>query len=100
MEIAIPSKGRAKKVETLTIFPEAILFVEPQDYNLYKESYPKNKIININKNDQGISYVRNFILNYFTFYDFSLSIQQLQFMFNPTSHLFFSVVLAFNISPD
>ena len=59
----IPSKGRPN-TKTHKLFEDAgievIHFLEPQDYNRYKH---KNKI-NIGKNDQGIGFVRSFMLNY------------------------------------
>ena len=59
----IPTKNRFK-TKTYKLFEEAGIefkhFIEPQEFDLY--DLP-NKV-NINKNDQGISYVRNFMLNY------------------------------------
>lgn len=59
----IPSKGRPK-TKTYKLFQEAgievIHFLEPQDYNNYK--VPKK--VNIEKDNKGITYVRNFMLDY------------------------------------
>lgn len=64
-KIAIPTKGRAGKIDTLVIFKDAVLFVEPQESKVYKEIYPNNEIVILPENDKGISYVRNYILNYY-----------------------------------
>ncbi len=59
----IPSKGRPK-TKTYKLFQEAeidvIHFLEPQDYNNY--NVPKK--VNIEKDNKGITYVRNFMLDY------------------------------------
>lgn len=67
MKIAIPSKARAGNVTTHKLFNtnDIFFFVEPQDFNKYQKCYPGCKIIDIGENNQGISYVRNFILDYF-----------------------------------
>lgn len=67
MKIAIPSKARPDII-TLDLLKsnEIYIFVEPQDLNDYKKYKGRvKKIVNIEKNDQGIVYVRNFILDYF-----------------------------------
>lgn len=43
---------------------EYYLFIEPNELHLYQSFYPKAKIINIKKNDNGLPFVRNFMLNY------------------------------------
>jgi len=63
VEIGIPSKGRAGKVSTIGIFKNATLFVEPQEYNIYKQHY--EHVINIGENNKGISFVRNFMLDFY-----------------------------------
>lgn len=63
MEIAIPSKGRPQFVARL-FFDKATVFVEPQDYELYKKENPDMKLVNIEANDKGVAYVYNFILNH------------------------------------
>ena len=59
----IPSKGRPK-TKTYKLFQEAgievIHFLEPQDYN----NYNVTKKVNIEKDNKGITYVRNFMLEY------------------------------------
>ena len=59
----IPTKNRFK-TKTYKLFEEAGIefkhFIEPKEFDLY--GVP-NKV-NINKNDQGITNVRNFMLNY------------------------------------
>ena len=66
MKVCIPSKNRAGKINTPTTFDghEIILFVEPQDYDAYKAAHPGVMIVNIEKDNQGIAYVRNYILNF------------------------------------
>lgn len=67
MIYAIPSKGRPNKIKTLHLIDDEVyIFVEPQEYNSYSLSYSKKaRIINIQKTNQGIAYVRNFIMEYF-----------------------------------
>lgn len=67
MIIAIPSKARPEIITFDHIKSDEIyLFVEPQDINEYTKCKDRvKKIVNIKKNDQGIVYVRNFILDYF-----------------------------------
>lgn len=59
----IPTKGRLN-TKTYKLFEEAGIevkhFIEPKEFNFYEVP---NKI-NIQKDNQGISYVRNFMLNY------------------------------------
>jgi hypothetical protein len=59
----IPTKGRPK-TNTYKLFEnvgiEVLHFVEPQEY----ESYNVPNKINIKENDKGITYVRNYMLNY------------------------------------
>lgn len=59
----IPTKNR-KKTKTFTLFQavgiECYHFIEPQEYDDY---HVPNKI-NIGKNDMGVTYVRNFMLDY------------------------------------
>ena len=59
----IPTKGRVN-TKTYKLFEEVgievIHFIEPQEYDKYKVP---NKV-SIEQNDKGISYVRNFMLNY------------------------------------
>lgn len=63
MKIAIPSKGRPKFVARET-FKDAIVFVEPQELELYKAENPGMQFVDIGAIDKGVAYVYNFILNY------------------------------------
>jgi hypothetical protein len=65
MKICIPSKGRASAIKTHLFFkPEDVLiFVEPQEVKKYKIFWPEYTVVDIKKTDQGISYVRNFIID-------------------------------------
>lgn len=67
MRVAIASKGRAGEIKNfkwLTIKPE--IFVEPQEYENYLKEYGyRANIVNIGKNDQGLTFVRNYILDYY-----------------------------------
>jgi hypothetical protein len=62
--IFIPSKGRAKTAKTPKHFEKSAItmVVEPQDYASYVEA-GYDKIVQLPKSNQGISYVRNFILD-------------------------------------
>ena len=59
----IPTKGRLN-TKTYKLFEEAGIevkhFIEPNEFDLYEVP---NKI-NIKENDKGVTYVRNFMLNY------------------------------------
>lgn len=63
IQVAIPTKSRYN-TKTYKIFQDAGFnvyhFIEPNEFNLYDVP---NKI-NINKNNKGIGYVRNYILNW------------------------------------
>lgn len=64
IKICIPSKNRPN-TKTYKIFQdlglEVFMFLEPQDFDNYQVDCKK---INIGKDNQGISFVRNFILDY------------------------------------
>lgn len=66
--IFIPSKNRVKNATLLKFCDEnnykINLVVEPQDYNNYKEVYKNFNYIILDKNNMGITYVRNFIKQY------------------------------------
>lgn len=79
--IAVPSKGRAKKIikHTMRWLPrtgfEVRVFVEPQEYEAYKESldhgnydnrvhFPLEHLIDIGENDKGLSFVKGYIKQY------------------------------------
>ena len=63
MIVCIPTKG-IPQTKTHKIFEECGIkvfhFIEPQEMN----SYSHDNKVNIEKNDQGISYVRNYILDW------------------------------------
>lgn len=61
--IYIPSKNRPNTVKVTDILQglNYLLVVEPQDYEAYCKVYPVEKILQMDKNNQGIAYVRNFI---------------------------------------
>ncbi len=65
MKVCIPSKNRASTIKTHLFFkPEDVLiFVEPQEVRKYKIFWPDYDIVDIKKSDQGISFVRNYIIN-------------------------------------
>lgn len=63
INIFIPSKLRAGKSKTIPQLKEAIIVVEPQEYEVYRAEY-KNKIIQLPENNKGIIYARNFIKKY------------------------------------
>jgi glycosyltransferase involved in cell wall biosynthesis len=61
MIVCIPSKGRPNtKTHLLYEGADVYHFVEPQDYHLYTV----NNKVNIQENNKGIAFVRNFILNW------------------------------------
>jgi len=66
MKVCIPSKGRAETIRTHYFFkPEdVIIFVEPQEIKAYKIFQPGYEIVDIKKSNQGLYYVRNFIIDY------------------------------------
>jgi len=66
MKICIPSKDRAHSIITPFLFDpkDVLIFVEPQEVKRYQIFLPDYKIIDIKKSNQGISYVRNFILDF------------------------------------
>lgn len=64
--IAVPSKNRSDSKLLVRLFAEGLplrIFVEPQEANLYREKYP-GLVIQLEKDDQGLAYVRNAILQY------------------------------------
>jgi hypothetical protein len=64
--IYILSKGRPGLVKTTHTIQNLNykLVVEPQDYDEYCNVYTSDKVIQMDKNDQGIACVRNFIKQY------------------------------------
>lgn len=66
MKICIASKDRSSNMSTPMFFKpkDVLIFVEPQEVRRYKTYWPDYEIIDIKKSDQGICYVRNFIVDY------------------------------------
>lgn len=66
--IFIATKGRAGKStiiqHLLDEHAPLFLFVEPQEIEAYKKAYPKAVIVNIELNNQGLPFVRQFMLNF------------------------------------
>lgn len=66
--IYIPSKGRSTNCMTanncLAAGLKCFIVVEPQDYKKYLEHYTPDLLIKLPKNDQGMWYVRQYILEY------------------------------------
>jgi hypothetical protein len=65
--IFIPTKGRfnnCKTAELLGSISNMWLVVEPQELEKYKANYSDFNYIELPENDKGITYVRNFILNF------------------------------------
>jgi len=66
MKICIASKNRAETMTTQLFFnpKDILIFVEPQEIKKYQIFNSGYKLVNIKKNNKGIAYARNFILNY------------------------------------
>lgn len=68
--IYILSKGRAGRCKTVDLLKNTglkyKLVVEPQDYDLYCSEYSSDFVIQMDENNMGVSYVRNFIKKYST----------------------------------
>ena len=67
MKVAIASRNRVGKIYPLKWLPvQPYLFVEPQNFEEYQQAHAQDAVIvNIGQNDQGLTFVRNFILEYF-----------------------------------
>lgn len=67
-KIYIPSKGRPTKTKTSKTLDglNYVVVVEPQDYQDYCTVFPPERLLCLDKNDQGLAYVRNFIKKYST----------------------------------
>jgi len=65
MKVCIPSKNRATSIKTHLFFKpkDVLIFVEPQEIQKYKIFWPEYEIVDIKKNEQGLPYVRNFIID-------------------------------------
>jgi hypothetical protein len=60
----IPSKGRPSCPTLKTLeHLKATIIVEPQDEAAYRKEWPNSRIVVLPANNQGIVFVRNFILN-------------------------------------
>ena len=66
MKICIPSKERAESMTTHLFFnsKDVLIFVEPHEVKKYQIFWPEYNIVDIKKSNQGLAYVRNFILDY------------------------------------
>jgi len=66
MKVYIPSKWRCwiMKTHNLFDFKDVYIFVEPQDYDEYIKYYPEYNIINIQKDNMWVWYVRKFMIDY------------------------------------
>ena len=66
MKICIASKDRSSFITTHLLFkPEDVLiFVEPHEVKRYQTFWPDYTIIDIQKSNQSICYVRNYIIDY------------------------------------
>lgn len=66
--IYIPTKGRAGNVKTYHLLQEcglnATLSVEPQEFEEYSKAYPEAPLLRLKKNDQGLAYSRQSILDH------------------------------------
>jgi hypothetical protein len=66
--IYIPSKGRAHLNTASAVLDKSgvtyKLVVEPQDYDAYCNVYSSDRVIQMDKNNQGLAYVRNYIKKY------------------------------------
>lgn len=66
MKVCIPSKDRVDIMTTHLLFDpkEVLIFVEPQEIKSYRIFHPDYTFVDIQKSDQGVSYARNYILDY------------------------------------
>ena len=66
MKICIPSKDRAETMTTHLFFNprDILIFVEPHEIKKYKIFHPEYEFVNIEHSNKGVSYARNYILNY------------------------------------
>jgi glycosyltransferase involved in cell wall biosynthesis len=64
MLVAIPSKGRAGSVKTLTVTPTAVLYVPQAEESWYRSYYRETAIVPIPDEIRGITRTRNWILDH------------------------------------
>lgn len=69
MEIIIATRGRYANNKFLSWLDKShgqntTLFVEPQELGHYRFNFPNTRIVNILSDNQGLTYVRNFIYEY------------------------------------
>lgn len=62
--VYIPSKGRPDSILINKHLQFSYVVIEPQDRLLYEKKIGKGRLIVLPKNDQGIAYARQFILDY------------------------------------
>lgn len=66
--VFVPSKNRIKNAKLLFMAVEQDyplnVVVEPQDFEAYKTAFPTLRIMSLPENNQGISYVRNWIKSF------------------------------------
>lgn len=62
--VAVPSHKRPDNVSTLTMFPEAVLFVEDSQIEEYKKNYPKTKIVNHPDDVKGLTPKLNWMMKW------------------------------------
>jgi hypothetical protein len=64
--IYIPTKGRSNLTKTTQTIDglNYKLVVEPQDYDAYRKIYSSDRVVVLDKNDQGLAYARNYIKQY------------------------------------
>jgi hypothetical protein len=66
--IYIPTKGRAGIAKTMSMLDREnikyVLVVEPQDYDTYVTHYPNVNILQLDVDDMGVVYARNYIKKY------------------------------------
>jgi len=65
MKICIPSKDRASEMTTHLYFPpeKVLIFVEPHEIKRYQVHWPDYSFVDIKESNQGVQYVRNFIIS-------------------------------------
>lgn len=62
--VFIPSKGRPDSVLVNKILQTSYVVVEPQERLIYEQKIGKGRLVVLPENNQGIGYVRQFILNH------------------------------------